>query len=43
MLSKSIEFLRGSVVIRALFYALAIAALVIFLPSVDHVFVYQEF
>ena len=43
MLSKSIDLLRGSVVIRALVYALAIAILVIFLPSLDHVFIYQEF
>ncbi len=28
---------------RALLYAVAIALLVIFLPSGDHVFVYQEF
>ena len=28
---------------RALLYALAIALLVIFLPSGDHVFIYQEF
>ena len=35
--------LQSSVVLRALLYAIAIAALVIFLPSGDHVFVYQEF
>jgi hypothetical protein len=28
---------------RALLYATAIAVIVIFLPSVDHVFVYSEF
>ena len=28
---------------RALLYAVAIALLVIFLPSGDHVFIYQEF
>lgn len=28
---------------RALLYAIGIAILVIFLPSGDHVFVYQEF
>ena len=43
MSSKSIEMLRRSVVLRALLYALAITTLVILLPSVDHVFVYQEF
>jgi hypothetical protein len=30
-------------VLRAILYAVAIATLVIFLPSGDHVFVYQEF
>ena len=31
------------VVLRALLYATAIALLVIFLPSGDHTFIYQEF
>ena len=43
MSSRWIEILRRSVVLRALLYAVAVATLVIFMPSVDHVFVYQEF
>jgi len=31
------------IVLRALLYAAAITLLVIFLPSGDHVFIYQEF
>ena len=33
----------GRIVARALLYAVVIALLVIFLPSVDHVFIYTEF
>ncbi len=31
------------IIVRALLYALAIAILVIFLPSGDYTFIYQEF
>jgi hypothetical protein len=33
----------GRIVLRAFLYASAIALLVIFLPSADHVFIYAEF
>ncbi len=32
-----------AIVVRALLYALAIAALVLFAPGADHAFVYQGF
>ena len=32
-----------SIVLRALLYAVAITLLVIFLPSGDHTFIYQDF
>jgi hypothetical protein len=33
----------GEIAVRAILYALAIAALVIFAPGGDHVFIYQGF
>lgn len=33
----------GEIAVRAVLYALAIAALVIFAPGTEHVFIYQGF
>jgi len=33
----------AAVVLRALLYALAIAALVLYAPSIEHIFIYQGF
>ncbi len=33
----------GAILLRALLYALAIAALVVFAPGNEHVFIYQGF